>query len=148
MKEFKKHISDTEKAVAVIMWLFLVLAAIVQLFFGGGALPLILVVAVCAVVYSLLVFIPEIYELRDDSLTVVNTLWHRSITVPYATILHIDTVGTFRSSKRNLDSVEVIVKYRPHGNKRVQSISVHPTNVRDFVKLLQEQCPNLLADLD
>lgn len=148
MKEFRKHVSNTEKAVAVILWLLLVLAIVAQLFFGGGVLALILVIAICAGVYSFLVFVPEVYEFRDDSFAVVNTLLHRSVTIPYATILHIDTVGTFRSSKRDFDSVEVIVKYRPQGKKRVRSISAHPTNVRDFFKLLQERCPNLIPEMD
>ena len=148
MKEFRKHVSNTEKAVAVILWLLLVLAIVAQLFFGGGVLALILVIAICAGVYSFLVFVPEVYEFRDDSFAVVNTLLHRSVTIPYATILHIDTVGTFRSSKRDFDSVEVIVKYRPQGKKRVRSISAHPTNVRDFFNLLQARCPNLIPETD
>jgi len=148
MKEFRKHVSNTEKAVAVILWLLLALSVVAQLFFGGGTLALILVVAICAGVYSFLVFIPEVYELRDDSLTVINTLLRRSVTIPYTTILHIDTVGTFRSSKRDFDSVEVIVKYKPQGKKRPRSISAHPTNVRDFFKLLQERCPNLIPEMD
>ena len=148
MKEFKKHVSNTEKAVAVILWLLLILAVAAHLFFGGGVLALILAVAICAGVYSFLVFIPEVYELRDDSLVVVNTLFNRSVTIPYITVLNIDTVGTFRSSKQDFDSIEVIVRYRPQGKKRMRSISTHPTNVRDFFKLLQERCPNLISEMD
>jgi len=146
MKAFRKHISHSEKVVAAVLWLLLVLSVVAQLFFGGGVLTLCLLSAVCAAVYSFLVFVPEVYELREDSLAVVTPLLHRSVAIPYAEILKIDTVGSFRSSKRDADTIEVILKYRTAGKNRLRSISCHPKKVQDFVRELQPLCPNLLPD--
>ena len=63
-------------------------------------------------------------------------------------VLHIDAVGSFRSSKRDFDSVEVILEYSRVGNERTKSISCHPKNVTGFVKALQERCPNLVTDME
>lgn len=148
MEKFSKHISGTEKAVAVILGLLLLLAVAVQLFFAGDVLLLILALAACTAVFCALVFLPETYELREDSLTVANKLLGSSVYIPYSTVLHIDTVGSFRSSKRDFDTVEVILKYRPAGKKGTRTISCHPKNVQGFVKSLQEKCPNLIPDME
>lgn len=148
MEKFSKHISGTEKTVAVIFGLLLILAVAVQLFFDGDVLLLIMALAVCTAAFCALVFLPEAYELREQSLVVVNEKLRREISVPYDGILHIDTVGSFRSSKRDFDAVEVILKYRPAGKKGTRTISCHPKNVQGFVKSLQEKCPNLIPDME
>lgn len=148
MKKYSKHISGIEKVVAAILGAMLILTVIVQVFFDGGVSLLLLILAVCTAVFSYLVFLPEIYELREDSLVVVNQLLQHSISVPYDTVLQIDTVGSFRNSKRDIDTVEVIVRYRPRGKKRTRSLSIHPKNVPDFFKQLQERCPNLIPELE
>lgn len=148
MEKFPKHISTMEKTAAGIFGLLLILSIAVQVFFNGDVLLLIMVLAVCATLLFCLVFIPETYELREDSLTVVNQLTHRSVSIPYDVILHIDTVGTFRSAKRDFDSVEVILKYRPVGMKRIRTISCHPKNVQGFVKSLRGRCANLIPEME
>ena len=148
MGTYQKHISDTEKAVAVILWLLFALTLVTQLFFNGNVLALAAVFAVCAAVFSCLAFLPESYELLEESLVVVNPVLRRRLVIPYVQILHIDTVGTFRGSKRDFDTVEVIVKYRPAGKKLTRTVSCHPKNVLGFVNTLKPSCPNLIREPD
>ena len=147
MKRYERHISDVEKAVAVILWLLFLLSVITQVFFDGNVLALTAVFAVCSVVFSCLVFLPEHYTLREDAL-VVEPAFGKMIVIPYERILHIDTVGTFRGSKRDFDTVEVIVKYRPAGKKLTRTVSCHPKNVLGFVNTLKPSCPNLIREPD
>lgn len=145
MDTYRKHISQSEKAVAAIIWAFFLLAMVTQIFFSGKVLVLAALFAVCGVVFSCLVFLPESYMLREDAL-VVERFLRKPMILPYGEILHIDTVGTFRSSKRDMDTVEVIVKYRPTGKKLARSVSCHPRNVLGFVNALKPKCPNLISE--
>ena len=147
MEKYRKHISDTEKTVAVILWLLFLLSVATHLLFDGNVLALAAIFAACGLVFSCLVFLPESYELREDALVVESALRKRLV-IPYEQILHVDTVGTFRGSKRDFDTVEVIVKYRPIGKKLTRSVSCHPKNVLGFVNTLKPSCPNLIWEAD
>ena len=148
MEKYQRHVSGVEKIVAVIIWAALVLALITQLCYNENVLALIVVLAVCAVTFSWLVFLPEFYELREDSLVIVKSLPSKTVVIPYALILHIDTVGTFRSSKKDLDTVEAIIKYRPQGKKLTRTVSCHPKNILGFVNALKPRCENLVPELE
>ena len=147
MERYPRHISTVEKIVAVVLWLMAVAAVVTYLFFHENVLTLAVVFTVCGVVFSCLVFLPESYELQVDALVVESALRKRLV-IPYAQILHIDTVGTFRGSKRDFDTVEVIVKYRPLGKKLTRTVSCHPKNVLGFVNTLKPSCPNLIWEAD
>lgn len=147
MGRYSRHVSTVEKIVAVILWLMAVAAVVTQLFFNENVLALAAVSAVCGVVFSCLVFLPETYELQENALVVESALRKRLV-IPYEQILHIDTVGTFRGSKRDFDTVEVMVKYRPTGKKLTRTVSCHPKNVLGFVNTLKPSCPNLIWEAD
>ena len=147
MERYPRHISTVEKIVAVILWLMTAAAVVTQLFFQEDVLALAAVFAVLGLVFSCLVFLPESYELQEGAL-VVDSALRKRLVIPYEQILHIDTVGTFRSSKRDFDTVEVIVKYRPLGKKLTRTVSCHPKNVLGFVNTLKPSCPNLIWEAD
>ena len=147
MERFQKHISRFEKATAVVFYMMLLLCIVTQLFFGGGATLLTAVIAVISALFSWLVFAPEHYELKENALVICRGVSGRCMDIRYDSIISIDSVGNFRSAKRDLDSVEVVIKYRL-GDGRRRSVSCHPKNVLGFVRLLQDRCPNLEPDLD
>lgn len=146
MERFQKHISQWEKTVAVILYLMLLLTIVTQLFFGGEVLLLMGVFAACALIFSWLVFEPEIYELQENHLVVIRG--KRCFEIPYEWIIVIDTLGSFRGLKRDIDSTEVVLKYKLEGTEKKKSISCHPKNVMRFAKLLREKCPSLDTELD
>ncbi len=143
MEVFERHVSRYEKATAVVFWIMLLLTVITQVFFHGHVLLLMAIFAVLAVTFSLLVFLPEVYEFGEESLSIVKPKLRITVRIPYDQILKIDTVGLFRHLKRDFDSVEVILTFRPSGGKRKRTVSCHPKNVLAFVKALQEKCPDL-----
>lgn len=148
MEKFQRHISGVEKLVAVILWGMLVLALVTQLYFHENVLVLTAVLAVCAAGFSGLVFLPESYELRENALVIVKSLPNRELVIPYEQILLVDTVGAFRSFKRDFDTVEAMVKYRPAGKKLSRTVSCHPKNVLGFVNTLKPRCANLIPDTE
>ena len=145
MNRFPKHISYLEYAAAGVLLLFFLLAAAVQLFFGGGALPLLFFFGIGLALFAGLAFLPESYEITEDALLVDRKLFGRRL-IPFQEILQLDVVGNYRFFKRDFDSAEVIVRYRPAGKKRVRSVSCHPEGMLEFVRLLQEKCPNLIPE--
>ena len=146
MEEYQKHISFAEKTVAVVLGALLLLTLVTQLFFNGNVLHLLILLAVCTAVYAWLVFLPETYELRDDSLTVVRLFGRKTVRIPCADILQIDVNGTFREFKKEADSAEAILRYRSGEDGRTRTIACHPKNLIGFVKSLQEKCPNLVKE--
>ena len=146
MERFQKHISRFEKVTAVVFYMMLLLCIVTQLFFGGGATLLTAVIAVISGLFSWLVFAPEYYELKEDALFICRGVSGRCMGIRYDSIISIDSVGNFRSAKRDLDSVEVLIKYRL-GDGRMRSVFCHPKNVLGFVRLLQDRSPNLEPDL-
>lgn len=144
MKVLKRHISVFEKATAVIFWVMLLLTIITQVFFDGDVLLLMALFAVLAVVFSLMVFLPETYEFREETLSVVNPKLKRVVHIPYDRIVKIDTVGLFRQLKKDFDSTEVILTFKPVGGERKRTISCHPKNVLGFMRMLHEKCPHLM----
>ena len=85
MDTYRKHISHSEKAVAAIIWAFFLLAMVTQIFFNGTVLILAALFAVCGVVFSCLVFLPESYMLLEDALVLRRTM-HSAFTPPAVTV--------------------------------------------------------------
>ena len=146
MKVFQRHVSGFEKATAVIFWLMLLLTIVTQVFFNGDVLLLMVIFATLAVLFSLLVFLPEHYEFGERALSVGRPGSKRTVSIPYDHILKFDTVGLFRHLKKDFDSAEVILTFKPTRGGRKRTISCHPKNVLGFVKTLQEKCPDLVQD--
>ena len=147
MKTYKKHVTRTEKVAPSFIGVLLVIAIIAQVFFGCQVLPLIILMSLCLAILLALIFMPECYELRENDLVIVNSLLRRSFHIAYDEILYIDTVGFFRRAKRDVDAVEVLLKYRPSGKVAIRTVSCHPKKVTDFIKELQERCHNLISDI-
>ena len=143
VEKFPKHISFFEWATAVIIGLVLILAIIAQIFFDSDTLRLIVILAVSELVLSYLVFWPETYEFRENSLVIMTGKQRIRKEILYNTVFDLDTVGRFRDAKRDADTVEVIVIYVPKEGETPRTISCHPKNVQAFVEKLQSRCPNL-----
>ena len=143
MDKFPKHISAFEKVTAIVIGIFLLLCVIAQLFFNGDVLRLITILSVCELALSWMVFWPETYELREDSLAIVTVGEKVIREIPYHAVFDLETVGRFRDAKKDFDTVEIILTYVPVGKKRARSVSCHPKNVQAFVEKLQSRCPNL-----
>jgi len=122
----------------------LLLAIVAQLFFDSNVLRLIVILAICELVLSYLVFWPETYEFRETALVVVTGKQKVRKEIPYDTVFDLDTVGRFRDAKRDADTVEVFVIYVPKEGKRPRTISCHPKNVQGFVTALRERCKSLI----
>lgn len=148
MKVFKKHISKFEKAAALGFWSVLLLTVITQVFFDVNVLLWLVIIVVLTVTYSLVVFLPEVYEFKEETFSVVNIKLNKSVIIPYDRIIKIDTVGLFRNIKKDFDSAEIIITYKPVGKGNKCTILCHPKNIMAFVKLLYEKCPNLIQDND
>ena len=143
MEKFPKHISLFEKATAVIVGFFLLICIITQIFFDGDLLLLIAISAACELVFSYLVFWPEVYEFQETSLVITTIGQKNRAEIPYNAVFDFETVGRFRDAKKDFDTVEIILTYVPSGKKRARSVSCHPKNVHGFVNELQLRCPNL-----
>lgn len=148
MKRYKKHVTRTEKVGPTLIGVLLAIAIVAQLFFNCVVLPLIMLLGVCLAILLGLIFLPEFYELHRNDLVIVNPLLSSNLHISYDEILYIDTIGLFRRVKRDMDAVEVVLKYRPSGKKMIRTVCCHPKNVTDFVKELQERCPNLIPYID
>ena len=146
VEKFQKHVSFFEKATAIVVGLLLLACIITQFFFDGDVLRLMVVLAACELVFSYLAFWPETYELREDSLSIVAAKRRQRANIPYDTIVDIDTVGTFRASKKDFDTVEIILTFVPRGKRRARSVSCHPKDSHRFVAGLRARCPNLIGE--
>lgn len=146
VKKFKRHITVFEKGTAIILWGFLGITAIAQLFYGIGAELLIAVFAFFAFLFTYLVFLPVEYELGEHELVVISSLSGKKQRIPYGEIIDCDTVGSFLLSKKDFDAVEAIITYCPEGKKRNKTVSCHPKNVTDFVQTLYVRAPHLTDD--
>jgi len=146
VKRYKRHITVFEKGTAIILWGFLGVAVVTQLFYGIGAELLIAVFAFFALLFTYLVFLPVEYELNADELVVISSATGRTQQIPFSQIIDCDTIGSFRLSKRDFDAVEAIITYHPDGKKRKKTISCHPKNVTDFVQTLYVRVPHLTDD--
>ena len=144
MEVFKKHVSVFEKATAVVFWAMLLLTIVTWVFFDGNVVLLMGIFALLAIAFSLIVFLPEVYEFGDETLSVVNPKLKRAVHIRYDQILKFDTVGLFRHLKKDFDTTEVIITFKPAGGGSKRTISCHPKNVLEFMRTLQEKCPQLL----
>jgi len=148
MRVFKKHVSGAEKVAAVIFWAFLLLVIVTQVFFDGDVLLLMAIFAVLAIMVSLVLFLPELYEFREKSFCISKPKLKKEIDIPYGNIMKYEAVGMFRQLKREFDSAEIILTYTPADGGRKRTVLCHPKNVLGFVKTLQERCPNLQYEED
>ena len=144
LKSFKRHVSVLEKTALIVIWLLMAVSVAAQLFYGGGAMTLLLCLSVCAVLLSYLILTPARYEFEDDALVLVNFKPMRNKKIPYADMICYDTVGSFLALKVDFDSTEVMITYKSDKSVFKKTVSCHPKNIQDFVKALQQRCPNLI----
>jgi len=143
MKAFERHISKLEKAALAIFYILFVLMILGQMIYGGGAVWLMIALAVGSVVLTYLLFVPLRYEFHQHALVIVNPKPLGDKEIKYSDIIRFDTVGSYFAAKLDVDSVEVLVRYRPNGPKSRKSVSCHPKNVVGFVEVLEnhiEEC--------
>jgi hypothetical protein len=124
------------------------MTTVTQIFFNGKVFLLMLVSVAIAIVFSLMVFMPETYEFGEKDLTIKRAWPKKVLVIPYENILKYKAMGFFRNMKRDFDSVEMVLTYTLPGKAWRKTISCHPKKVLAFVKLIQERCPNLEPDLD
>ena len=143
MKSFQKQVSVTEKVATGVIWFFVGITIVAQLIFNESVLLLLSVLTVCASIFSVLVFAPETYNFTEKFFLIIKGNGRKTICIPYDSIVKFDTVGSFRLSKIEFDTVEVILTYKQNESKRKKTISCHPRNVQEFVRILQDACPHL-----
>ena len=148
MKSFKRHISVAEKLTAVFIWALFLTTLGVRLFFGGELTVLLVIFAVCAAVFTFLLLTPLRYDFGDDQLLIVNKKPLKDRAIPYKAVIKCDTIGSFRHSKWDINAGEVLITYKPDGERRKKTVCCHPQKVDKFVKLLQDSCPYMEYDPD
>ena len=147
MSRYKRHISRFEIAAAIVIGGVLLAAVFSQLFYGSDLTLLMAILTVCGLLYAFLLLTPIAYDFEETELVLVNPKPLQSKRIRYADVIYIDTVGSFHLSKKDFDTVEVILTCRLASGWK-KTVSCHPKNVTDFVKTLHERCPNIVQDMD
>lgn len=143
MITFKRHVSRLEIATASVIALVLAFVFAVQLIYSSNLWRLLGILTACEAVFLFLILTPLSYKFEDDCLVLINPGPIGDKRISYSTVVKQDTVGSFLHSQKDFNSIEVILTYCPEGAGRNRTISCHPENVRGFVQLLREKCPNL-----
>lgn len=146
LKTFKRHISKFEIATAGVIALLLAFAFAVQLLYGGNLWVLLGILTVCEAVFLFLILTPPSYRFEENDLVLVNPKPMGDTRIPYSAVVGYDTIGSFRHSQKDFDSIEVILICCPEGTGRKRTVSCHPENVRRFIQILREKCPDLECD--
>ena len=147
MVRYKKHISIFEITAAIVIGGVLLVAAVSQIFYGSDLTLLMAILTCCGFLYAFLLLTPIAYGFEETELVLVNPKPMQNKRIRYADVIYIDTVGSFLLSKKDFDTVEVILTYQL-ANGWKKTVSCHPKNVTDFVKTLHERCPNIVQDMD
>ena len=147
MVRYKKHISIFEIIAAIVIGGILLVAVVSQIIYGSDLTLLIAILMFCGLLYAFLLLTPIAYVFEETELVLVNPKPMRSKRIRYADVIYIDTVGSFLLSKKDFDTVEVILTYRLSSGWK-KTVSCHPKNVTDFVKTLHEHCLNIIQDMD
>lgn len=147
MRRYKKHISWIDITAVIVLGGVWLVAFINQLFYSSDMTLLMTLLTACGLLYAFLLLTPIAYEFEEAELVLVNPKPLQSKRIRYVDVIYIDPVGSFFLFNQDADTIAVILSYRPSGSGRKKTVSCHPKNVTDFVKTLQDHCPNLIPEI-